>query len=168
MPPFTIDPKELWEAISRLANENDHSWRFTKKGDRRPRYDVEATMETKKRNKAKKQQAATERALAAARIRNLRRAAPGQGIADRMLRAMRPGQWYGQGDLMRLAGTDRSGRSKVAVLVKRAWIEKAKNPAWQGRQVSPQEIAAGVEPEPQHLYRLTVTGEAAREALSSG
>jgi hypothetical protein len=58
MPPFTIDPTELWAAIVRMANENDHSWRFTKKGDKRPRCDVEAQMASRRRTIAKKRRAA--------------------------------------------------------------------------------------------------------------
>jgi hypothetical protein len=59
MPPFTIDPTELWATIARMANENDHSWRFTKKGDKRPRADVEAQMASRRRNIANKRGAAT-------------------------------------------------------------------------------------------------------------
>lgn len=167
MPPYTIDPTELWAAITRLANENDHSWRFTKKGDKRPAYDVQKAMDTRKRNKAEKQRIATERSLAATRERNRRRAGPDGSIPERMLKAMKPGEWYGMGDLMRLAGADRSGRGKVhQVMLKRGWVEKALNPAWSEVRLSPYEIMRGGEPQPQHLYRLTERGLAEQARLS--
>src|SRR5438132_2724737 len=113
MPPSKFDETSIWETVARLLDENDHSWRFTKKGDKRLLCDIEASLATKRRIKAAKQLAATERTLAAARARNLCRALPGQSIADRMLRAMKPGGWYGMGDLARLADVHKSARGKV-------------------------------------------------------
>jgi hypothetical protein len=165
MPPFTFDPTSIWEAISRLADENDHSWRFTKRGDKRPLCDIDASVAAKRRIRAVKQQAAIERTLAAARARNLCRALPGQSIAERMLRAMRPGEWYGQGDIARMTGVSASARAKVhQVLLRRDWIEKARNPAFRGI-LNPWEIMAGAEPEPLHLFRLTELGLKVKAAL---
>lgn len=166
MPPFTIDPTELWAAIRRLADENDHSWRFTKKGDKRPAYDVEAGLAAKRAKLKIRQEIAIERTLAAARERNRRRAGPDGSIPERMLKAMHVGEWYGMGDLMRLVGADRTARGKVhQVMLKRGWIEKARNPAFTGEPMSPQAIAAGGEPQPQHLYRMTPAGEAHQRGL---
>ena len=165
MPTFEFDPASIWEAVARLADENDRSWRFTKRGDKRPLCDIDASVTARKRIKAEKQLAATERTLAAAHARNLDRALPGQSIADRMLRAMQPGEWLGMGDIARLAGVSASARSKVhQVLLRRGWIEKALNPAFRGI-LDPWSIMAGAEPEPLHLYRLTETGLRVRAAL---
>ena len=165
MPAFKIDPIAIWDTVRRLLDENDHSWRFTKRGDKRPWCDIEASLTNKRRVRAAKQQAAMERTLAAARARNLCRALPGQSIADRMLKAMRPGEWLGMGDIARLAGVDRSSRGKVhQVLLRRGWIEKAANPAFRG-QLDPWTIQRGGEPEPLHLYRLTELGLKVKAAL---
>jgi len=159
VPSFTNSPTAIWETVRRLLDENDRSWRFTRKGDKRPGYDIEASVSAKRRIRADKQEAATERSLARARERSNRyRPLPGQSIADRMLRAMQPGAWYGMGDIARMAGVDRSARTKVhQVLLRRRWIEKAGNPAYRGR-LDPWQIMRGMEPEPQHLYRLTEAG----------
>jgi hypothetical protein len=167
MPSFTNPPTEIWETVRRLLDGNDRTWRFARKGDKRPWYDIEASVSAKRRIRAAKQQAATERILAAARVRNLCRALPGQSIADRMLRAMQPGGYYGMGDIARMAGVSASARSKVhQVLLRRGWVEKARNPAFGGRpHPNPWQIMAGAEPEPQHLYRLTELGLRVRAGL---
>jgi hypothetical protein len=158
MPAFTFDPTSLLETVRRLLDENDRTWRFTRKGDKRPWCDIDASVTAKRRIKAAKQQAAIERTLARARARNLCRALPGQSIADRMLQAMRPGEWLGMGDIARMAGATKSQRGKVhQVLLRRGWIEKAPNPAFRGI-LNPWEIVAGAEPEPLHLFRLTELG----------
>ncbi len=165
MPAFKIDPIAIWDTVRRLLDENDHSWRFTKRGDKRPWCDIEKSQANKLRVRAAKQQVAIERSLAAARARNLCRALPGQSIADRMLRAMRPGEWFGMGDIARMAGVERSARGKVhQILLRRGWVEKADNPAYRGR-LDPRQIMAGAEPEPQHLYRLTESGLRVRAGL---
>ena len=105
-------PKNGWQTSS-ACSTRQRTWRFTKKGDRRPHCDVAKSVASKKRIKAERRQAATDRTLAAARKQNLCRALPGQSIADRMLQAMRPGAWYGMGDIARMAGIHKSGRGKV-------------------------------------------------------
>lgn len=167
MPPFKIDPAELWEAIRRLANEQDQSWRYTKKGDKRPAYDVEAQKKSRKATLARQREARVARLEAKSRAASeAKKPKPGEDIASRMLRAMKPDSWYGMGDLMRLAGADRTGRGKVhQVLLKQGWVERARNPAYSDRRYSPQEIEAGAEPQPQHLYRLTGDGLARKQAL---
>lgn len=162
MPPFTIDPTDLFAAIVKLANEKDQSWRWTKKGDKRPWQDIEASRAGRRAADTAKQQAATERALA--RQKAARPLVPrGEGIAHRMLAAMQPGEWYGMGDLARMVGADRTARGKVhQVLVKRGWVEAARNPAYSGATLDPWEIMAGAEPQPERLYRLTERGYAER------
>lgn len=163
--PTVADPDEWLATVWRLLDEADQTWRFTKKGDKRPLCDVATSVAAKKRLRAERRQAVTERTLAAARKRNLCRALPGQSIADRMLRAMRPGEWFGMGDIARMVGVGKSQRGKVhQVLLRRGWVEKAKNPAFRGI-LNPQEIMAGGEPEPLHLFRLTELGLRVRAAL---
>jgi hypothetical protein len=165
MPVFEIDPNSVWDAVRRLFDENDHSWRFTKKGDKRPWCDIDASLASKRRLRVAKQETAIERSLAEKRAKNLCRAVPGRSIADRMLRAMQPGQWYGMGDISRMAGADRSARGKVhQILLRRGWVEKAGNPAFRGI-LHPWEIMRGGEPEPLHLYRLTELGLKMKAAL---
>ncbi|MCK1519288.1 MULTISPECIES: hypothetical protein [unclassified Bradyrhizobium] len=162
---FPADPEEWLAHIWRLLDEADQTWRFTKKGDKRPLCDIGASVEAKRRKRAVRQEAAAERILAAVRARNLCRALPGQSIADRMLRVMRPGEWLGMGDIARMAGIHKSGRGKVhQVLLRRGWVEKARNPAYQGI-LDPWQIKAGAEPEPLHLFRLTELGERVKAAL---
>lgn len=167
MPAFQLpaDPDEWLANIWRLLDEADQTWRFTKKGDKRPLEDVAKSVASKKRIRAERRKAATDHILAAARKRNLCRALPGQSIADRMLRVMRPGEWLGMGDIARMAGIHKSGRGKVhQVLLRRGWVEKARNPAFRGI-LDPWQIKAGAEPEPLHLFRLTELGERVRAAL---
>jgi hypothetical protein len=169
MPAFNFslpaDPDEWLANVVRLLDEADQTWRFTKRGDTRPLCDVATSVAAKKRIRAERRQAVMERILAAARKRNLCRPLPGQSIADRMLRAMQPGGWYGQGDIARMAGVDASARAKVhQVLLRRRWIEKADNSAFRGT-LNPWQIMAGAEPEPQHLYRLTESGLRVRAGL---
>ena len=165
MPAFTIDPTSIWETVRRLLDENDRSWRYTRNGDKRPWCDIDASVSAKRRIKAEKQKAAAERTLASARQRNLSRALPGQSIADRILRVMQPGEWYGMGDVARMAGVGKSERGKVhQVLLRRGWVEKARNPAFR-RILDPWQIMAGAEPEPLHLFRLTELGLRAKAAL---
>ena len=169
MPAFNFqlpeDPDEWLATVWRLLDETDQTWRFTKKGDKRPVCDIEASVAGRKRGKVAKQRAAAERNMAAWRARNLCRALLGRSIADRMLRVMQPGEWYGQGDISRLAGVSSSARAKVhQVLLRRGWVEKARNPAFSGI-LNPWQIMAGGEPEPLHLYRLTELGLKVKAAL---
>lgn len=164
MPRFSVGPDSILEALFRLVNE-DQGWRFTRKGDKRPLCDIAASLEGKRRVREAKQKAAMERVMAEVRARNLCRPEPGQSITDRMLRAMKPGEWYGMGDIARMAGATRSERGKVhQVLLRRGWVEKATNSAYRGI-LNPQEIAAGAEPEPLHLFRLTEQGLEAKSKL---
>jgi hypothetical protein len=81
---FDFDPDSIWDAVRRLADDNDNSWRFSKKGDKRPLCDIDAAVQGRKRVRETRRLVTTERILAAARARNLDRAIPGQDIASRM------------------------------------------------------------------------------------
>ena len=60
---------------------------------------------------------------------------------------MQPAEWYGQGDIARMAGVSASARAKVhQVLLRRGWVEKVRNPAFRGI-LDPWSIMAGAEPE---------------------
>jgi hypothetical protein len=55
MPPFDPFNGETPLAVMiRLSNERDRTWRFTKKGDKRPRQDVEAAMAGRKSAQARR------------------------------------------------------------------------------------------------------------------
>lgn len=167
MPPFTYDPKELFAEITRLANERDRSWRFTKKGDKRPRYDVEAGQAARRANRKAKRDARIETLLAESRKRNSTARPAGEDIASRMLKVMEPGSWYGAGDLARMVGETRQARGKVTqVMLRRGWVEAAHNPAWTSVAFSPDEIEAGAEPQPRRLYRVTEKGLAVRAKMA--
>ena len=165
MAPFKYDPIGLWEVIARLSNERDMSWRYTKKGDKRPLADIEAQKAGRRKAIKAKKAARDERNLAAARARFAAR--KGQDIQSRMLRAMEPDGWYGMGDLMRMTGEARSSKGKVHNMLRLGWVEVAQNPAWGGETLNPWEIMAGAEPQPQRLYRLTAAGLARRDKLIS-
>lgn len=165
MPPFEYDPLELFREMVRLSNELDMSWRYTKKGDRRPLADIEAQKAGRRKVIKAKQEAATERTLAAIKPGRNTRRPPGEDIQSRMLKAMEPGSWYGRGDLMRMIGEIRTSRGKVNVMLQRGWLQSARNPAYSGSNPAPWEIMAGAEPHPERLYRLTEAGMVRRAEL---
>jgi hypothetical protein len=168
MPPF--DPffgESMLDVLKRLMDERDQSWRFTKKGDKRPAYDIESAKQAKRAKVKASRDAKIETVLARTRAEHAaRKPAPGHDIASRMIRAMEPGKYYGMGDIMRLAGAARHERGKVRqVLVKRRWVEMTRNASYSGRNLNPWEIMGGAEPEPETLYRLTEVGLARRAEL---
>ncbi len=164
MPPFDpFNGEPMLAVMLRLANERDQSWRFTKKGDKRPVYDVEAAKQAKREKRKAKRDARIETLLAESRKRNSTARPAGEDIASRMLKAMEPGSWYGAADLARMVGETRAARGKVSqVMLRRGWVEAAQNPAWSGVTPSPDEIEAGAEPQPMRLYRVTEKGLAVR------
>ncbi len=85
MPPFDpFNGEPMLAVLIRLANERDHSWRYTKKGDVRPRYDVEAAVAGKAKARQARKDAAAARLLAEARHKaaTARALAVGQDIAE--------------------------------------------------------------------------------------
>lgn len=155
----------MLDVLTRLANEQDQSWRFTKKGDKRPAYDIETAKAAAKAKRRAKTDARIETILAEASKR--RSTAPGADIASRMLKAMEPGKYYGMGDLMRMIGESRQARGKVVqVMLKRGWVTATQNPAWDGLTLNPWEIMAGAEPQPKTLYRITDAGVEKKAALA--
>jgi hypothetical protein len=167
MPPYNITGQQIFEHLARVvADEMDRRSRFTRKGDKRLLVDIERQKAGIRRARKAKQDAAAERLAAEQKARRAAAAHKGGSVSERMLKAMEPGKWYGRGDLMRLAETDRNNRSNVhQVLKTKGWIEKARNPAWTGERLNPWLIQAGAEPEPQWLYRLTAIGQAHRDGL---
>jgi hypothetical protein len=152
-----VRPEDILPALLAMAAE--------KRNRRRTRAAIEKQRKTYQRNKRRRQAAALNRNRKA-RGGRLTRVPAGQGYVDRMLAAMAPGEWYGRLDLVRMIGADRPVRGKVnQVMVRKGWVERARNPAWRGVQ-SPQKIFAGAVPEPQWVYRLTALGEARRAMLA--
>lgn len=88
-------------------------------------------------------------------------------IVDKIMRAMEPGHWYGLKALSRAAGMGSSEAGRASqVLQQRAWATRVRNPAWDPRPVSPQQIMAGAEREPQWLYQLTVAGVVEKQRVA--
>ena len=84
-------------------------------------------------------------------------------IADRILAAMQPGQWYGVRDLINGSGCTRDAvHAKLyQVLVRDGLATRAANPKWDGqRACRVGETRAVVEP--RYLWRLTAKGEKRR------
>jgi hypothetical protein len=127
-----------------------------------------AMAEGRARAKRERQRAARNRCYARQRARGTKYGAKsGWSIADRMIRIMEPGKWYGVGDLARALGEPRSSRAKMTqVLVPRGLVMRARNPA-RREKLDPWKILAGREQEPDWLYRLTEAGEAYRAKLLS-
>jgi hypothetical protein len=119
--------------------------------------------EGRARAKRERQRAARNRCYARQRMRGVKYGPKrGWSIADRMVRIMEPGEWYGVGDLARALDEPRSSRAKMRqVLLARGWVTRSRNPA-RHEQLDPWQIMAGREQEPDWLYRLTEAGEAYR------
>jgi hypothetical protein len=124
--------------------------------------------EGRARAKRERRRAARERCYARQRTRGTKyRAKGGWSIADRMVRIMEPGEWYGVGDLARALGEPRSSRAKMRqVLLARGLVSRTRNPA-KREQLDPWQIMSGQEQEPDWLYRLSGSGEAYRAKLLS-
>jgi hypothetical protein len=127
-----------------------------------------AMAEGRARAKRERQRAARNRCYARQRARGIKyRAKDGWSIADRMIRIMEPGKWYGVGDVARALGEPRSSRAKMTqVLLARGLVTRTKNAA-RCKQLNPWQIMAGREQEPDWLYRLSGSGEAYRAKLLS-
>jgi hypothetical protein len=84
-------------------------------------------------------------------------------ITDRLLLAMRPGEWHAAYDIVRAVGAGREASGKLSqVMLARGWVTRAANPAW-----DPHAARRGVASEPKRLYRLTEAGEEYAKGLLS-
>jgi hypothetical protein len=124
--------------------------------------------EGRARAKRERQRAARKRCYARQRARGTKyRAKGGWSIADRMIRIMEPGKWYGVGDVARALDEPRSSRAKMTqVLLARGLVTRTRNVA-RHEQLDPWQIMAGREQEPDWLYRLSGSGEMHRAKLLS-
>ena len=150
----SLDSDSLIENILRATDDR------RRRTDPRPYAEVERCVAGKRKARATRnagKRAALEQERKATKSR--RRSPPGHGIADRLLRAMHPNEWYGAGDLVRAVGAGRDARCKLGhVLLPRGLVERARNPAWSVAPVDPWRIMGGEVREPKWLYRLTGNG----------
>jgi hypothetical protein len=161
--PWDPDPETILADV--LAAQDDH-WH---PGDPMLTCVRIAMDEGRARAKRERRRAARQRCYARQRARGTKyRAKGGWSIADRMIRIMEPGKWYGVGDVARALDEPRSSRAKMRqVLLARGLVTRTKNPA-KREQLDPWQIMAGREQEPDWLYRLSGSGEAYRAKLLSG
>lgn len=150
-----------------LAERKRDACRWTKKGDKRPRADVEKQWAAYRENRRRRQEAAAEKFMAPIEAERKRRRAPRlDGI---LLCAMTPGHWYARPDIRDLSGVKcDSVKAMVAKFLARGWIERVENPDY-----APTKYQKGV---PIHtaprgcdirwLYRLTPAGEAKRASVA--
>lgn len=93
----------------------------------------------------------------------------GDRLKDRMLRVMRPGEWYAMRDIAR-AATGKRGRHcapysfPVIRMFRDGMLERVPNPQWDPVPRSPQHCARHGR-EPKWLYRMTLSGEALRSVV---
>lgn len=168
-------PKGILDLIAKLppidfaalAERKRDACRWTKKGDKRPRADVEKAMAARAANVRRRQEEASARQWVA--IEADRRPARERFIDARILCAMEPGHWYARVDIRDLSGAKYdSVKARVMLYVKRGWVERAENPVYE-----PTVYQAGVSIDWQRrgcdirwLYRLTPAGEAKRASVS--
>lgn len=92
----------------------------------------------------------------------------GQRLADRVMRLMEPGQWYGLKAVARAAGvTVSEGGSVKQSFDRNAWATRVANPKWDAAAVLAGNPDAPVVCEPQFLYRLTDAGIAEKARVSA-
>lgn len=150
-----------------LAERKRDACRWTKKGDKRPRADVEKQWAAYRENRRRRQEAAAEKFMAPIeQQRKRRRASRLDGI---LLCAMAPGHWYAMADIRDLSGVGYSSvKAKTALFRKRGWIERAENPDYAPTKY---QKGVGIDLQPRGcdirwLYRLTPEGEAKRASVA--
>lgn len=136
-----------WDEIERAVEEakrakNPNGGRFTRKGDKRPTWEVEKKMAAYRRNRAAKLRHSVggERVRAAGREKFYAKREYQEALRAKLLELMRPGEWYGAGDLARSLSEDYQDRRKRLALVtaalkglhKRGAIAMVENPEWTG------------------------------------
>lgn len=149
---FVFEPLD-WDALATKYRERS---RWTKKGDKRPRADVEAQRASRRRNIESKQREATDRYYA---TRPRKRTVPRRAMT---LQAMSPGAWCASVDVAQLYGwTARQAVTTLLQLEASGLVVRAVNPEWrphvyrQGLGIHCQ-----AQREPQWLWSLTPAGEA--------
>jgi hypothetical protein len=156
--PWEIAPGDVFATIERLCAGQG---RRTKKGDKRPRWEVERMKASRRRNTKERMVAAAEARRGAQLEAFRRRTWPAFPIHARMLMAMDPGKWYARSDLVRAAGVERNARGKVnQQLLARGMVERRRNPAYRGFERRGGHLPVK---EPEWLYRLTEAGQMQRE-----
>ena len=150
-----------------LAERKRDACRWTKKGDKRPRADVEKQLAAWRENRRRRQEAAAEKFMAPIERERKRRRAPRlNGI---LLCTMAPGHWYAMADIRDLSGVKyNSVKAMTARFLEWGWIERAENPDYapvEYRKGVPVHIAARGRA-PRYLYRLTPAGEAKRASVA--
>lgn len=158
-----LAPENVLAALLRMAAEQ--ASRRNVKGSRRPREVVDRVQATKRKLAMRRVREAWKRRQAA-KPRGVKRTAEyGERLADRMVKAMAPGLWYGQRDITRAMGLPRGHNAKLLQeLWPRRWVERRRNPAYRGAAKMAQ-CRPGGGAEPIWLYRLTRLGELHREAV---
>lgn len=165
-----LDPASVMAALSALAVEGLARRDRGRRG-KRSLAEIEHWKKVWHGNRRRRARAASD--ARAAQLRAERKAARrrpdgrtfGESIADRMLAAMAPGEWYGAHDLARAVNGPRDWHGKVLqVLRPRGYVERAPNPAWRPGLPS-RRYAAGEPVAPRWLYRLTDLGQARRAAV---
>jgi hypothetical protein len=160
---WDVDRTILKDVLNALAGKR-------RRGDPLPLAQIEAMRKGRERKKRKRRVAAIKRA--AERDKPRRRKYHrnfGWSIADRIVRTMEPGCWYGAGDLAQAVGAPaKQGRSRIRQrLLRASLVERTANPEWTATHPNPWEVMAGAAVEPRWLYRLTGAGEAYRVGLLS-
>lgn len=154
----------VWEPIdwSALAAHYRDVSRRTRKGDKRPREEVERQKAARRENIRRRQREATERRYAATRKR-----IRGRWRFEAALQAMAPGCWYGSVDVGHAIGLKtREAFTTLLRLEACGLVERAQNPEW-AEHVYRKGIGIHRQArrEPKWLWGLTGAGEARRNAL---
>lgn len=160
---FQWDPKATWEVNIAAAIEAQNA-RKVWSVERRAKHG-KAIAAGHKRRRAKERKAKIARANEREKERKMgkpwRPMPPelGKRRCDQVLRVMEPGEWYAAADLSKLSGCEYAKSILPHDMQRpgREWVEKGANADYNGWQ-----RASRI---PKFLWRLTPSGEAARELL---
>lgn len=153
MPPrknFMPDPASMFDQLQALVAE--------KKRRGVPRADTARREATRKQNLKAKQEAAAERWHEARKAKRKPPTPYGERVADRVVRAMEPGEWYADRDLQNALGVPEDYPVQLEAL-RLGLIHKRPNPEWRGQN------RYGEMQAPKYLFQLTPLGEALRASV---
>jgi hypothetical protein len=157
-------PPVDWAALAEAKRARS---RWTRKGDKRPRADVERKMASQKANaKARAREAGERRRAEQVKVWRKGR---DSAITARMLNVMQPGEWYGRPDIRDLSGVKRNSvHMRLAVIERAGLVRRALNPDFVPLQYRRGALGhfQPVDRPPQWLFTLTPAGEAERARLS--